>query len=198
MLRLKKIAITGGIASGKSAVCQIFQELGAYGVDTDTIVHELLTPDTPVGQQVVRLLGTDILRDGKLSRRKIADKVFKDSETLHALEQILHPAVYEQLEQLYQKLSERYYAFVVEVPLLFEVGWEKLFDVTIAVSSEREICKKRFREAGHSDQEYDLRMKRHFSPEEKAHRADFVVSNNGSLSHLRKQILTITREVFSS
>ena len=61
MLKLKKIAVTGGLAAGKTTVCQIFKELGAYVVSADEIVHQLLSPDTAVGQQVVSLLGSDIV-----------------------------------------------------------------------------------------------------------------------------------------
>ena len=107
MLKLKRIAITGGIASGKTSVCRVFQELGAFVVNADAIVHELLSPNTNLSQQIIRLLGNDILVDGKLSRRVIADKVFKDPEALHALEKLLHPAVLHKIEELYQAACRR-------------------------------------------------------------------------------------------
>ena len=200
MLRLKKIAVTGGIASGKSAVCQVLQELGAFVVDADAIVHELLTPDTSIGQQVIRLLGNNIVKNGKLSRRAIADKVFNDPETLHALEKILHPAVLEKINLLYrlacsQKSSK---VFFVEIPLLFEIGQEKFYDAVIVTITNEKLAQQRYRSVGHSDEEFFLRMKRQLDPEKKAQRADYVIRNEGSIDDLRKQVKNISNEVFSS
>ena len=76
MLKLKKIAVTGGLAAGKTTVCQLFKELGAYVVSADEIVHQMLSPDTVVGQQVVSLLGSDIVSGLGIDRKKIAAKVF--------------------------------------------------------------------------------------------------------------------------
>lgn len=163
-------------------------------VDADAIVHELLNPDTTTGQQVFRLLGTEVLQKGKLSRRLIADKVFNDSETLHALEQIVHPAVLERIEELYDfACSEGVYkAFVAEIPLLFEIGAEKSYDTVIAVVAREGLIRERI-----SEEEFLRRMKRQIDPEEKAKRADFVIRNEGTIDELRKQVMKISKEVFS-
>lgn len=196
MLKLRKIAITGGIASGKSSVCRVFQELGAFVVNADAIVHELLSSHTNLRQQVIRLLGPDILVNGEISRRVIADKVFKNLDVLHALENILHPAVLQKIEELYKDAcqSGNYSAFVVEFPLLFETGQESFYDLVIAVTSDASISQKRFQKSGLSLEEYNLRMKRQIPPEEKAHRASFVIINNGSLEDLRKQIIALNNQ----
>jgi dephospho-CoA kinase len=197
MLKLRRIAITGGIASGKTSVCRVFQELGAFVVSADAIVHELLSPDTDLGQQVIRLLGNDILINGKLSRRVIADKVFKDPETLHALEQLLHPAVLQKIEELYQTAARQgdYTAFVVESPLLFEIKQDKFYDIVIAVASDEKICRERFQREGFSDVEYERRMKRQWQPAKKARRADHVIQNNGSIESLRQQVIEINKRI---
>jgi dephospho-CoA kinase len=200
VLTLRKVAITGGVASGKSVVAQDLRDLGAQVVDTDAIVHDLLTPRTSIGQRVIHLLGPDILEGGKLSRRKIAERVFKDPEQLYALEQILHPAVFQKMVEFYEQACSQNTAraFVVEVPLLFEAGWEDWFDWVLAVLADDATCRARFRYAGFSDEEYHLRMKRQLPPEEKARRADSIMINNGSLTELHKQVVMISKEVFSS
>jgi len=196
MLKLKRIAITGGIASGKTSVCRVFQELGAFVVNADAIVHELLSPNTKLSQQVIRLLGNDILIDGNLSRRVIADKVFMDPEALHALEKLLHPAVLHKIEELYQAACHHglYTAFVVESPLLFEIGQDKFYDKVIAVLSDEATSCERFCKAGFNPEEYERRMKRQLPPQEKARRADYVINNNGSLDNLREQVIEFNNQ----
>lgn len=189
MLKLKKVAVTGGTASGKSTVCKVFQDLGALAVDADIIVHELLSSDTDLGQQIIRLLGKEVLENGKLSRRLIADKVFKDPEILHALEKLLHPAVLHKIEEIYQTACQSGIAglFVVEIPLLYEIGQEAFYDAVIAVVADPGKSRERFGLAGHSEDEYERRMKRQWQPEEKARRANFTIRNNGTIGELRRQ-----------
>lgn len=180
---MKKVAVTGGTASGKSTVCKVFQDLGAVAVDADAIVHELLSSDTDLGQQIIRLLGNEVLENGKLSRRRIADKVFKDPEILHALEKLLHPAVLHKIDQAYKRACEsgKPGLFVAEIPLLYEIGADASYDAVIVVLSKE--SRNRFS----SDEEYDRRMKRQWRPDEKAKKADYVIQNDGSLDELKRK-----------
>ena len=197
MLTLKKIAITGGVASGKSTVCQLFQELGACVESADAIVHQLLDPKTDLGQQIIRILGPDILQNGKISRQRVAEKVFQDSKLLKQVENILHPAVLERVEEKYRKACRagKCSLFVVEVPLLFEIGKETDFDVVIAVIAEEKIAKERYLASGHTTQEYERRMSRQIPPSMKSSRASHTITNNGSLEDLRTQVKAIKAEL---
>lgn len=193
MLKLKKIAITGGVASGKTTVSQFFRELGAFVVSADAIVHELLHTATDLKQKVIRQLGTDILENGQISRTKVAERVFKDPEQLKALEEILHPAVLKRIEELYKSVTEsgKYTSFVVEIPLLFEIGGESFYDVVVAVIADEAIARRRFEKAGFQKQEYDQRMKRQISPYQKSARADYILYNNSSLDDLKRQVASL-------
>jgi len=190
MLKLKKIAITGGVASGKSTACQLFQELGAYVVSADAIVHKLLDSKTDLGQQIIRTLGSDIVQHGTISRQRVAEKVFQDPKQLEQLERILHPVMLQMVEESYRKASEarKYTSFVVEIPLLFEIGKETEFDVVIAVVADEEIAKRRFVAAGHTSQEYERRMSRQLPPSLKSAKAHYTLTNNGSLEEFREQV----------
>src|SRR5271157_2236178 len=106
MLKVRKIAVTGGLSAGKTTVCQLFKELGAYVISADEIVHQLLSPGTPTAQQVVNLLGSDVLQSKQLDRSKIAAIVFSQKDHLNALEAILHPAVFNEIEQRYQHVIQ--------------------------------------------------------------------------------------------
>lgn len=200
MLNLRKIAVTGGLSCGKSSVCRFFKELGAYVVSSDEIVHRLLSPNTNLGQQVIRLLGDDIIVNGQIDRSIIADKVFNNSVLLLSLEKLLHPAVLSEIEKQYQQIKNRadIPLFVAEVPLLYEISGEKNFDNVVTVWSEPELCRKRFTETtGNKDDEYDRRMARQLSPEEKIKRADFVIRNCGSMEDMRNAVVTIFNKINS-
>jgi dephospho-CoA kinase len=199
MLKLKKIAITGGVASGKTAACQFFHELGAFVVNADAIVHELLNPESDpesdLRQQVIRQFGPEILADGKISRKKIAEKAFKDPQQLAKLEKLLHPAVLQKIEALYKQAcrSEAYTSFVVEIPLLFEIQGEPFYDCVVAVLADEAIARQRFERAGYPPEEYDRRMKRQLSPQQKAERAHYQIQNNGSLDDLKNQVIALNK-----
>jgi dephospho-CoA kinase len=182
----KKIAVTGGIASGKSTVCRLFEELGAYYVSADEIVHQLLLPTTTLGKEIIALLGGDIVVDGALSRKRIAQKVFSDSHLLDELEKRIHPEVQRVIEAKYKAASHDHVPlFVAEVPLLFEAGLESNFDAVIVVVSDEKECRKRFQ---HDENEYRRRSQRLMPIQEKIKKAHYVIENSGSLDHLRQTI----------
>lgn len=194
MLTLKKVAITGGLSSGKSSVCRILSELGAYVVDADAISHRLLSPDTPLGKEVQRLLGSDVVVNGHFDRAEIADRVFTRPILLSELEEILHPAIRAEISQEYQRVNQegRYPLFVAEVPLLYESHWEQDFDVVVAVVTDATLAQRRY-ELKQQDNgaDFDRRMKRQWSPERKAERADYVLNNNGSQLQLMHNVKTL-------
>lgn len=192
MLKLKKVAITGGISSGKSQVCRFFAELGATVVVADDIVHQLLTPDTPLGKKVIKLLGTGIIVKDKIDRTRVAKKVFLNPTLLRSLEQLLHPQVYEEIENQYNKISRKNNSpplFIAEIPLLFETGGEKYFDQTITVTADTETCWERYRKStGNEREDFSRRRARMLKQEEKAKRADYVIKNNGTMEELRLEV----------
>ncbi len=181
---MRKIAITGNLAAGKSTVGRILQEYGAYIVDADEIVHSLLSPTTATGEKVIELLGSEIVVGNQIDRKKISEIVFSDFKKLKSLENILHPAVKQEIDRRFNhvKNNPSYKIFVAEVPLLYEAGMEKDFDLVIAVIADKEIARKRF------DDRFEERHARQHLPARKAAQADFVITNNGDLNMLRSSI----------
>lgn len=194
MLTLTKVAVTGGLASGKSTVCRMFEELGAYVVSADEIVHQLLSPDSAIGQKIIQQLGSDLVKNGQFDRKKIADIVFTDPKKLRELETILHPAVFAEVEKKYQEVKQKnkHALFVAEIPLLFESQTQNDYDVVITVSASPDLCKQRFVAKGlNSDEQFNLRMSQQLNLDEKASKSHYVIINNGTLSELKNQVINI-------
>lgn len=199
MLNLVKVAVTGGLSCGKSSACRIFKELGAYVVSADEIVHRLLSQaNSTLGKQVIGLIGKDIVINHQIDRSQIAKKVFKHPELLKALESLLHPAVRQETEKLYNQVKEARQAplFVAEIPLLYETGGDSFFDYIIVVRADENLCRQRFKQStGYDEAEYERRMKRQMDTTEKAKRADFVIANNGSMEDMRKAVKEIYQKL---
>lgn len=202
MLKYRKIAITGGLSCGKSSVCRFLKELGAYVVSSDDIVHQLLSSDINLGQEVIKLLGTGIVTDQKIDRSRVAQIVFQNINLLRALEEILHPAVYSEIEREYQeqqKNNPQPPLFFAEVPLLFESQGERYFDCTVVVMANKEHCLERFTQATHDDlQEFEKRSARQFPLSEKAKLADFVIVNDGSILELKQKCIELFNQLMNS
>lgn len=195
---MKKIAITGGLSSGKTTVCQFLAELSAYIVSADEIVHNLLSSDSNVQKQIVDLLGTDVLIQGQLNREAIAKKVFSREAQLKSLENILHPLVFHTIESRYQavKNDSEYTFFVAEVPLLYETKNVEWFDAVVVVLAEEKLCEKRFCERKEGTAApFAERILRQIPPSQKAARADFVLQNNGDKVLLKNQVIKLATQL---
>lgn len=191
MLKIKKIAITGGLSAGKTTVCKIFKELGAYIVSADEIVHQLLLPGTSTGRQVIHLFGPDIVSGMTIDRKKIAVRAFSQPDLLAALEKIVHPAVFNEIEKQYQQVSkeEKYSLFVAEIPLLYEADCAPRFDRIISVSAPPELCRQRFMgKTRNLWEEFDKRMARQMPPQKKTEKAHDTIDNSGTFEELETKV----------
>ncbi len=195
---MKKIAVTGGLSSGKSTVCRLLAELGAFVVSADEIVHNLLSSDPNVRRKVVDLLGADVLINNQLNREAIAEKVFSHPATLRSLESLLHPLVFHEIESRYNivKHNTEYSFFAAEVPLLYETKTEDRFDAIVVVSADEMLCKERFlKEKKQTPIGFSERMSRQIPVQEKIGRADFILVNNGNLADLKKEVVKFVHKL---
>ena len=133
---------------------------------------------------------------GKVDRERLAGIVFNDSEELRWLENLLHPLVRNHWETRVRAAPETFW--VVEIPLLFEKKLEKLFDFTVCVSASQSLQLARLREKGLTVDQARLRIDRQLPLDEKLSRADFVLSNNGSVEFLREQVSILKTEILPS
>lgn len=198
MLKLNKVAVTGGISCGKSLFCKYLSEFGAYVIDSDQIVHHLLNPETELGHEVIKLFGSSVVVDRIIDRTRVAKKAFLNPRLLKSLENLLHPPVYEEINCQYEEICKQKIPpplFVAEVPLLFESNGDQYFDTTIAVIADRETCWQRYRaKTGHEREDFNRRGARQLNQHEKAERAEYVIHNNETIEELKKE----TKKLFDS
>lgn len=190
------MAVTGGLSCGKSSVCRFFKELGAHVISADAIVHQLISSNESLGQELIDLLGEDIVVNNQIDRAKVAKLVFKDPELLEEVEEALHPHVYEEMENEYRKWQGQQEGslFIAEVPLLYETQGEKRFDCIISVIAPRDVCLKRFLEStNYEEEDFENRMRQQMTLQDKALKADYVIINDGDLAELKD----IVKELFS-
>lgn len=183
---MRKVAVTGNIASGKSTICCLLKEQGAFTVDADAVVRELLKVENPVGQQVVKLLGSEVITSNQIDRKKISQIVFSNQTKLKALESILHPPVRRTINELFEtvKHDSSYRCFVAEVPLLYEAQIQDDFDCVVAVIVDPQIARQRAIDVEDFDRRSYFQLPQAF----KEARADFVIVNQGDLNILKAEV----------
>ncbi len=190
-----KFAITGTIGSGKSTVSILFKRMNVPIFDCDGYAKLCLMDHHPCCKQVKETFGNDVLdSNGYLDRSKIASVIFSDEEKRKQLNAIMHPAIKEGMLNFFHK-HEDLPIIGAEIPLLFECGWEDLFDEVIVVTCDDEVAIERlkeYREFSQSDAE--ARLKTQVNKDEQIQKADFVLYNNGSLKDLNKDVLGWLRE----
>ncbi|WP_414717533.1 dephospho-CoA kinase [Steroidobacter sp.] len=187
------IALTGGIASGKSAVAEIFSQLGAPVLDTDQIARDVVEPGSPTLAKLVAEFGSDILdAEGRLDRARMRARVFADPEQRKRLEAITHPAIREELAARAQRAQGPYQIHVI--PLLVESGRSDLYDRVLLVDTSEEEQLKRLMARDQSSPELARQiLAAQASREARLDAADDVIVNTGTLQDLRRFVETLHR-----
>ncbi len=188
------VALTGNVASGKSTVARVWAENGIAVVSADELAREAVAKGGPGLQEVVAAFGPEVLdREGSLDRAAVRTHIFSDAGARDRLERILHPRIRALLDDWMarQRASGSRLA-AAEVPLLFEVGMEGDFDVTVVVHASEDVRIRRLAEKRGLDAEEALAVISAQDPaEEKRRRADYVIVNDGTLQELRAEALSV-------
>ena len=179
---MRRIAVTGGIATGKSYVARRFARAGVPLVDADVAAREVVAPGTPGLAAIVSRFGREVLQaDGTLDRPRLGDIVFRDASARHDLEAIVHPAVRERIRDFFRGLPDATPFAVADIPLLFETGREKEFDTVIvaACAPETQLARLMSRDKlARADAE--RRLAAQLPIADKVRRADYVIHTDGT------------------
>lgn len=192
-----KIAITGGIACGKSTVATMLLEAGVPVCDADDLSREALTTGSPQFRRVIELFGAAMLQpNGELDRAALAARVFSDMTGRKRLEEIVHPVVLDGWTRWLEAREEEGCPLAtVVIPLLFEGGFTKGWDAIICVTASKAVQMERLEARGHTEQEARQRIVSQMFVREKECRSDFVIINNSSTGILRRQIDTLLKRI---
>lgn len=188
-----RVALTGGIGSGKSSVGEILQELGAVVIDSDDLAKSVIERGTDGFEQVIAAFGDEILSSGEIDRSKLAAQVFNDEAKRRKLESIIHPLVRKAAEEQSKNLPDD--AIVVnEIPLLFETNGASRFDFVISVSTKDELRVARLKQRGMKDYEIAQRIAAQATDQQRASISHAVIENNDSIDDLVARVQKVWDE----
>ncbi|MCH7926828.1 MAG: dephospho-CoA kinase [Candidatus Dadabacteria bacterium] len=192
---MKIIGLTGNIACGKSTVAAIFKELGATLIDADKVARDIVGKGNPALGKIINHFGNEILnKDGTLNREKLGSKVFNDKNQRQILNDITHPEIFKEINNLIEKYREEGQKIVIiEAALIIErEKLKKIIDKLIVVSASKDIQIKRLKDRdGFSKEQAILRINSQIPTEEKIKHADFVIHNDSDIKKITKQVETI-------
>ncbi len=183
-----RIGLTGGIASGKSAVSDMFAALGAPVIDTDRIARDVVQPGRPALADIVEEFGEDVLLpDGTLDRRVLRERVFSDDAGRQRLEAITHPRIRDETLRRMHAAGGPYQ--IIVVPLLVESGFGALVDRVLVVDCPPEVQRARLMARdGETAESAEAMMRSQVDREARLDAADDVIDNSGSLEETRRQV----------
>ena len=171
-----KVAITGGIGSGKSKVVELLAQRGVAAYDSDSRAKALMASSPELREQIIECFGSEAYDGKALNRRYLAERVFNDKEALTKLNAIVHPAVMADFERWAEGEEGNY--VVMESAILFEAGLEGSFDATVSVMAPEELRLERaMKRDGATEEQIRERMRNQLSDEERCDRSTFAIVN---------------------
>ncbi len=194
---IRRIALTGGIATGKSYVAAKIRETGVPIVDADVLAREVVAPGTPGLAAVRKRFGPDsVRRDGTMDRVRIAQIVFKDKRARLDLEAIIHPAVQRAVDEFFATLPKRTPFAVADIPLLFETGRENQFNAVVVVACSRATQLARLMERNKlSKEDAERRLNAQLPIEKKVEKATHVIRTEGTFEETDKQVADLIKRL---
>jgi len=175
------IALTGGIATGKSTVVKLFREKGFRVIDADKIAHEVLDAQH---REIAEMFSKDFVKEGKVDRKLLGSIVFSDPEKRKALEGLLHPLIYDRIAEASEKLDKRAEPYLVDIPLFYEGGRYAIEKVVVVYARKEQQLERVMQRDGYDKKEALARIESQIDIEEKRENASYVINNSTNLKDL--------------
>ena len=180
-----KVAVTGGIGSGKSTVAKMLaSRLGGVFISADAICRDLLKPGTACLQKLRKVVPHScFLNGGALDRAALRQAIFSDKSLRQQVDGVIHPQVRKEIHRLCEEKGDPVQVVVIEVPLLFETGWQTDFDCTLLVYADNETCVRRIMERDQVDEQAARSaVAAQMDIEDKVQLSDLIIDNSSSLA----------------
>lgn len=187
MVQKLVVGLTGGFGVGKSSVAQLFKNMGAEVIDADDLAHAAMKKGSPVFDRVIELFEEALHPGGKkMDREILAGIVFADPKRRKELESVIHPYVKEKIQEKIAAANSQ--VILVEVPLLFEAGFETLCDKVLVVSCNSPVKMKRLKKKRFQEPEIRAREQAQMAEALKKKKADFVIDNSKSIYQTQREV----------
>ena len=186
------VAVTGGIGCGKSSVLEILKNASFEILDTDKIVHQILCENLDLKNKIIDEFGEQCLSiKGDIDREALGKKIFKSEEKRNVLNSLIHPIIRKKILDWMTYCKNKDFITAVEIPLLFECGWEKLnWNCIMSIEADTNIIIARLLQRGLSKDDIELRLRAQWPVELKSELADISIQNNGTKEDLKKTLKT--------
>ena len=195
---MKVIGMCGGSGSGKGVACSFFAELGIRIIDTDKVYHTITSSDTECMKELSSVFGTAIIENGKLNRKALADIVFSSRDRLKLLNSITHKHILSEVRRIinrYQK--EGATGVIVDAPLLFESGFDKECDATLAICASTETRISRIIKRDNISKEMAIkRIQSQKRDEWLKMTCDYYIDNDSTTDNLKSEVYEIAKKIF--
>jgi len=189
------VALTGGIATGKSTVIELFVQSGFRIIDADKIAHEILDEKSAV---IATHFGEALVVNGKVDRKALGDLVFSDQEKRKILESLLHPLIFERIKEASAKLDKRAEPYIVDIPLYYEGGRYAIDKVIVVYAQGEQQLARLMERDGYSKKEALSRIEAQLDIEEKRINASYVIDNSGNLNQLEFETQRVKDEIIGA
>lgn len=201
-MRLYLVALTGGIASGKSTVCRLLKERGAYILDSDALAREVVRKGQPAWREIVEHFGASILTpEEEIDRARLGAIVFDDPGERAFLNRVTHPRIFQLMGERLREIEASAHGkgvVVLDIPLLVEADAARLFHMNLVVDAPPELQVQRLvADRGVSEEEAWARIRAQATREERLRHADLVIENRGSLKELEEAVEAAWKEILA-
>ncbi len=186
------VALTGGIATGKSTTAKFFSSFGFMLIDADAISHKILDEQHT---SIAQIFGADFVKENKVKRKKLGKMIFADEVKKAQLEDLLHPLIFKEIERLSEEEDSFKKPYLVDIPLFFETERYPIEKSLLVYASEETQEIRLMSRDGYTKKEAKIRIKSQLNIEEKRKRATYLISNMGNLADLKNECDRVSEEI---
>ena len=196
---MKIVGLCGQSGSGKGLICSLFYELNIISIDTDKVYHDIISVDSECTKELISAFGDSISLSPGINRKELAKVAFSSKENLKLLNSISHKHILKEVRSKIDLIrrENRFDGIIIDAPLLFESGFDKECDLTMAIIADQETKVTRIMSRDGITREHAMaRLSSQISDEELTRRCDYVIENNSDANAIRKQVSELKKIIF--